>query len=45
MNHGTESFNVEKGDKIAKLILEKAAIFTPVEVNEIARTEGVDTEH
>jgi dUTP pyrophosphatase len=42
-NHGTEDFAVEKGDRIAQLILERISMAEAVEVDELPETtRGVD---
>ena len=38
-NHGTDSFRVKKGDKIAQFIVEKICVPRLIEVNELSETE------
>ena len=38
-NHGTDSFRVKKGDKIAQFIVEKICVPKLIEVNELSETE------
>ena len=38
-NHGTDSFCVKKGDKIAQFIIEKICVPKLIEVNELSETE------
>ena len=38
-NHGTDSFRVKKGDKIAQFIVEKICVPKLIEVNELSETD------